>query len=147
MGKIRGFGNIKKIRELINKMDFHSSKGFVIYTNKVDEKRIGDILMEKLNYANTTGSISGVTIEEISKYMSQKFAVGGINDFVSIDQILPLPEKALEMTINEYISRILRNKKRIELERTTYVPNTIGKDTENIDLADTVYQASSYRAS
>lgn len=138
MGKIRGFGNIKKIRELINKMDFHSSKGFVIYTNKVDEKRIGDILMEKLNYANTTGSISGVTIEEISKYMSQKFAVGGINDFVSIDQILPLPEKALEMTINEYISRILRNKKRIELERTTYVPNTIGKDTENIDLADTV---------
>lgn len=138
MGKIRGFGNIARIVKLKNKMDFYSSTGFVIYTNKVDELRIGGILMEKLNYANTTGSISGVTIEEISKYMSQKFAVGGINDFVSIDQILPLPEKALGMTINEYISRILRNKKRIELERTTYVPNTIGKDTENIDLADTV---------
>jgi len=147
MGKIRGFGNIARIVKLKNKMDFYSSTGFVIYTNKVDELRIGGILMEKLNYANTTGSISGVTIEEISKYMSQKFAVGGINDFVSIDQILPLPEKALGMTINEYISRILRNKKRIELERTTYVPNTIGKDTENIDLADTVYQASSYRVS
>ena len=146
MGRIKGFGNIKKIKELINKMDFHSSKGFVIYTNKTDEKRIGGILMEKLNYANNEGKINGVRIDEIEKYMSKKFAVGGIGDFVSIKQILPLPEKALKMTINGYISRILDNKKRMELERTTYVPNTIGKDTENIDLADTVYKASSYRS-
>ena len=141
MGRIRGFGNIKKIRELINKMDFHSSKGFVIYTNKVDEKRIGDILMGRLKYLEENGKIAGTTKEEVIKYMQEKFAIGGIKDFVSFDQILPdLPEKAKEMTINEYISRILKNKKRMELERTTYVPNTIGKDTENIDLADTVYK-------
>ena len=141
MGRIRGFGNIKKIRELTNKMDFHSSKGFVIYTNNVDEKRIGDILMGRLKYLEDNGKISGTTKEEVIEYMQEKFAIGGIKDFVNLKQILPtLPDKAKEMTINEYISRILKNKKRMELERTTYVPNTIGKDTENIDLADTVYK-------
>ena len=88
MGKIRGFGNIKKIRELINKMDFHSSKGFVIYTNKVDEKRIGDILMGRLKYLDENGKMSGTTKEEVIKYMQEKFAIGGINDFVNFDQIL-----------------------------------------------------------
>ena len=111
MGRIRGFGNIKKIRELTNKMDFHSSKGFVIYTNKEDEKRIGDILMGRLKYLDDNGKMAGTTKEEVIKYMQEKFAIGGINDFVSFNQILPdLPETAKKMTINEYISRILNIK-------------------------------------
>lgn len=135
MGKCKGFGDIKRIKELKNKMDFYNSNGFILYTNKIDITRIGNINMNKLSYAftNNEEKVDGVTISEIEEYMSTRFATGGINDFKSIKQIMPLPAKALEMTINGYIERILSNKRRIELERTTYVPKELGKNVVTIE--------------
>ena len=136
MGKCKGFGDIKRIKELKNKMDFYNSTGFILYTNKIDVTRIGNINMQKLSYAftNEEEKVDGVTINEIEEYMSTKFATGGINDFKSLAQIMPLPAKALEMNINSYIERILSNKRRIELERTTYVPKELGKNVETVEI-------------
>lgn len=134
MGKCKGFGDIKRIRELKNKMDFYNSEGFLLYTNKIDVTRIGNINMNELSlaYTNKEKKVNGVTISEIEEYMSTRFATGGISDFKSLAQIMPLPSKALEMNINGYVERILSNKKRIELERTTYIPKELGKNTETI---------------
>lgn len=136
MGKCKGFGDIKRIKELKNKMDFYNSEGFVLYTNKIDVTRIGNINMNKLSYAftNQEEKVDGVTIPEIEEYMSTRFATGGISDFKALAQIMPLPSKALEMNINGYIERILSNKRRIELERTTYVPKALGKNVETIEI-------------
>ena len=136
MGKCKGFGDIKRIKELKNKMDFYNSNGFILYTNKIDLTRIGNINMQKLSYAFTKqeDKVDGVTIKEVEEYMSTRFATGGINDFKSLAQIMPLPAKALEMNINGYIERILSNKKRIELERTTYVPKELGKNVETVEI-------------
>lgn len=134
MGKCKGFGDIKRIRELKNKMDFYNSEGFLLYTNKIDVTRIGNINMNELSlaYTNKEKKVNGVTISEIEEYMSTRFATGGISDFKSLAQIMPLPSKALEMNINGYVERILSNKKRIELERTTYIPKELGKNAETI---------------
>lgn len=138
MGKCKGFGDIKRIKELKNKMDFYNSTGFILYTNKIDITRIGNINMQKLSYAFTKqeDKVDGVTIGEIEEYMSTKFATGGINDFKSLAQIMPLPAKALEMSINGYVERILSNKRRIELERTTYVPKDLGKNVETVEIEE-----------
>ncbi len=135
MGKCKGFGDIKRIKELKNKMDFYNSDGFILYTNKIDVTRIGNINMNKLSYAFTKNEdkVDGVTIKEIEEYMGTRFATGGINDFKSLGQIMPLPAKALEMNINGYIERIISNKRRIELERTTYVPKELGRNVTTID--------------
>lgn len=135
MGKCKGFGDIKRIKQLKNKMDFYNSEGFILYTNKIDVTRIGNINMNKLSYAFTKNEskVDGVTIKEIEEYMGKRFATGGISDFKSLGQIMPLPAKALEMNINGYIERILSNKRRIELERTTYVPKELGKNVTTID--------------
>ena len=136
MSKCKGFGDIKRIKELKNKMDFYNSNGFILYTNKIDITRIGNINMQKLSYAFTKQEekVDGVTIKEVEEYMSTRFATGGINDFKSLAQIMPLPAKALEMSINGYIERILSNKRRIELERTTYVPKELGKNVETVEI-------------
>ena len=136
MGKCKGFGDIKRIKKLKNKMDFYNSEGFILYTNKIDVTRIGNISMQKLSYAftNQEEKVDGVTIPEIEEYMSTRFATGGISDFKSVKQIMPLPAKALEMNINGYIDRILSNKRRIELERTTYVPKELGRNVQTVEI-------------
>jgi len=131
---VRGMANESRVKELKGKISFKSSNGFMLYTNNIDKTRIGNINMNDLfvGYTNNVEKIHGVTIPEIEQYMSFWFATGGINDFKSIKQILPVPEKALVMSINQYIERILSNKKRQELERTTYIPEAIGKNMQTI---------------
>lgn len=138
MASCKGFGNFVKIKELKGKIVFHYSNGFILYSNKIDRTRIGNINMNDLFIGFTQGidKVNGVTIPEIEKYMSFWFATGGINDFKSLGQIMPLPAKALEMTINQYIERILSNKKRQEMERTTYIPEAIGKNMETMKPMD-----------
>lgn len=139
MAKYKVLGNVSKFKEVaIAGYSFkikRDDNGFDLPTKSAIEKRIGNLSMNEifLSFTQNKSKVRSITLVEIEKYMANKFALVGIANF-SLKIIMPLPEKALEMTVNEYVDRIITNKKRKELERTTYVPSELGNNAEIINI-------------